>query len=244
MGLVDAAKGNAVHQALARAHGATIVEHCKVASLESTSDGVLIHTDERTIAAECVVVAAGAWTDALLTPLGSPLGLRVTQEQVTYYRTPNLRDFAIGRFPTWVWEGDDLLYGFPVHGEVATKVAIDAGGHDVTADTRTFDPDPERERRQQAWLERHLPGALGPIHYTKTCLYDMPPDRHFVLDRLPEHPRVLVASGAAHAFKFAALIGRIMSELALDGETPLPIDAFTIDRPALRDSAFEPNYRL
>jgi sarcosine oxidase len=163
---------------------------------------------------------------------------------VTYYRTTNLRDFAIGRFPTWVWEGDDLLYGFPVYGEVATKVAIDAGGHDVTADTRTFDPDPERERRQQAWLERHLPAALGPILYTKTCLYDMPPDRNFVLDRVPEHPQVLVACGAGHAFKFAALIGRIMSELALDGETSLPIDAFTIDRPAISDPAFEPNYRI
>jgi sarcosine oxidase len=244
MGLVDAAKSNAVHQTLARAHGATIRERCKVTAIEPTRDEVLVHTDVRTIAARCVVVASGAWTDALLEPLGTTLRLRVTQEQVTYYRTPSLRDFAIGRFPTWVWEGDDLLYGFPVYGEVATKVAIDAGGNDVTADGRTFDPDPERERRQQAWLERHLPGALGPIHYTKTCLYDMPPDRHFVLDRLREEPRVLVASGAGHAFKFAALIGRIMSELALDGETPLPIDAFAIDRPALRDPEFEPNYRL
>jgi sarcosine oxidase len=244
MGLVDAAKGNAVHQTLARAHGATILEGCTVLALESTADGVLIHMDGRTIAAQRVVIAAGAWTDALLEPLGRSLRLRVTQEQVTYYRTPNLRDFAIGRFPTWVWEGSDLLYGFPVYGEVATKVAIDAGGHDVTAGTRTFDADPERERRQHAWLERHLPAALGPILYTKTCLYDMPPDRNFVLDRLPEHPQILVASGAGHAYKFAALIGRIMSELAIDGATSLPIDAFSIGRPALRDPGFEPNYRL
>jgi sarcosine oxidase len=244
MGLVDAGKGNAVHQALARAHGARLLEHTRVESVEPVDGGALIHMPGQTLSVRRVVIAGGAWTDHLLSGLGHSLHLRITQEQVTYYRTPHLRDFTIGRFPTWAWQGDDVLYGFPVYGEVATKVAIDAGGHEVTADSRDFTPDRDRERRQHDWLGRHIPDALGPILYTKTCLYDLTRDRNFVLDHLPGHPQILIASGAGHAYKFAALIGRIMSELAIDGHTDLPIDAFAFDRPAVTDPTFDPYYRI
>ena len=59
-----------------------------------------------------------------------------------------------------------------------------------------------------------------------------------MLDRLPDAPSVAVGLGAAHGFKFASVIGRILVELALDGRTPsdAEIGAFRIDRPALLDS--------
>ena len=66
----------------------------------------------------------------------------------------------------------------------------------------------------------HLPGALGPPIYTKTCLYTLTPDRDFVLDACPRRPGVLVALGAAHGFKFASVLGRVMAELRVDGATP------------------------
>jgi sarcosine oxidase len=64
----------------------------------------------------------------------------------------------------------------------------------------------------------------------------MTPERDFVLDRLPDAPGVVVGLGAAHGFKFASVIGRILAELALDAETPSAreLEAFRIDRPALR----------
>jgi sarcosine oxidase len=64
----------------------------------------------------------------------------------------------------------------------------------------------------------------------------LPPDRNFIIDRLPEHPGVIVANGAAHAFKFSSLIGRICSELALDGTTGSNISGFEIDRPILLEA--------
>jgi sarcosine oxidase len=79
-----------------------------------------------------------------------------------------------------------------------------------------------------------LPSALGPEHVIKTCLYTLTPDRDFILDALPEHPNVYVAVGAGHAFKFASLIGRILSDLAIDGRTSGDISPFSIRRPILR----------
>jgi sarcosine oxidase len=86
-------------------------------------------------------------------------------------------------------------------------------------------------------LRTHLPGAFGPVIYTKSCLYTMPPDRDFIIDSLPGHPNVLVAQGAAHGFKFASLIGKILSEMAVDLGTDAPIEGFGITRAALASSS-------
>jgi sarcosine oxidase len=242
-GLVDAGKANAVHRALARRHGAAIRDRLPVRAIRSTERAVEVVTDEGVFAAEHVVVAAGAWTNSVLATLGITWPLTVTQEQVTYFATPNLREFAPDRFPIWIWRAPEEFYGFPIYGEVATKAGQDVGGEEVTAETRTFDPDPHTKERLIRFLETHIPGFLGPELYTKTCLYTMPPDRHFVIDALPGHPRITVAVDAGHAFKFATLIGRILSELALDGRTDYPISAFRADRPALTDPTFQPVFR-
>jgi sarcosine oxidase len=50
---------------------------------------------------------------------------------------------------------------------------------------------------------------------------------------------VFVGLGAAHGFKFASVLGRILVELALDGESRsrAELDAFRIDRPILLEDA-------
>jgi sarcosine oxidase len=136
------------------------------------------------------------------------------------------------------------FYGFPVYGEAGPKVAQDAGGLPTTPETRTFDPDPDALQRVRSFVADHLPGALSPELLTKTCLYTLTPERDFVIDRLPDAPGVVVGLGAAHAFKFASVIGRILVELALDGDSPSngELGAFRIDRPALlaSDATFAP----
>jgi sarcosine oxidase len=243
-GIADANKGNAAHVALARAHGATILEHCPVRALRPVAGGVEVETEEATFTCRRLIVTAGAWVDQVLAGLGVSLGITVTQEQVTYWATPNLRDFAVGRFPIFIWHDEDLIYGFPVYGEVGTKAAIDASGPVVTTDTRTYEEDAERVRRVEAWLTKHIPGFLGPKLYTKTCLYDMPRDRNFVVDTLPNHPQILVCNGAGHAYKFASLLGKIVSELAIDGRTGYPIAPFTLRRPAITDPDYRPAFHL
>jgi len=245
-GILDIRKGVAVHLALARGHGATVLSNAEVTAIEDTGDGVRLTTTAGDFEVERVVLCAGAWTARLLeTQLGVSWPIRLTQEQVTYFATPSLRAFAADRFPIWIWHGDEEeFYGFPVHGEVATKAAKEVCGAAVTLDARSWEPDRERVRRVAEFVEGILPGYGGPELYTRCCLYDMPPDRDFVIDRLPGHPSIAVCIGAGHAAKFAALLGRILSELSIDGATDFPIEAFRADRPALVDPSYPATYRL
>jgi sarcosine oxidase len=237
-GIVDAAKANATHIALARAAGATIRDETPVLAVRPNGGQVEVVTADQTYLAEKVVIAADAWTNDVLAGLGLQLPLIVTREQVTYYATPHLYDFAPERFPVFMWHGRHNFYGFPVYGEVATKLGQHNGGERTTAQTRSFDPDPVREQRQLDFLAEHLPRFAGPKLYTKTCLYTIPPDQHFVLDTVAEQPNIAVAIGAGHAFKFAGLIGQVLTDLALRGKSSHPIEDFRLDRPALTDPTF------
>ena len=182
-----------------------------------------------------VVIAADAWTKDLLASFGRRLPLTITKEQVTYFACPDPSAFAPDRFPIWIWMDEPCFYGFPTYGEAGPKAAQDVGGEETTPAERTFEVDEDAYARVVGFMERHLPGAVGPPIYTKTCLYTMPPDRDFVLDRLPDHRNVHLALGAAHGYKYASLFGRILAELVVDGATPsaADIEGFRIDRPIL-----------
>jgi sarcosine oxidase len=86
----------------------------------------------------------------------------------------------------------------------------------------------------EGFLRKYIPKALGPEIFTKTCLYTLTPDRDFVIDTVPGRDNVSVAIGAGHAFKFASQIGRMLSELALDGKTEADRSQFAIERPILK----------
>jgi sarcosine oxidase len=232
-GIASPHKGNACHIALARGYGATVLEQTPVQRIELVGDGVAVITAEQTFTCRRLVVTAGAWLGNLLATVGMRLPLTVSQEQVTYYATPYLKEFAIGRFPIFRWKDTVSYYGFPVYGEVATKAAIDAVGPTVTAETRTFAPDPAIEEQLITFLRPRIPHFVGPKLYTKTCLYTMTPDRDFVLDRLPVYPQISLVVGDGHAYKFASLLGKILSELAIDGSTPYEIAPYSLLRPAL-----------
>ena len=234
-GIAMAARGNAAHQRLARQHGATLRDRTRVERIEPQRDGGFAVTAGG-ICYGCrrLVIAAGPWSNAALAHFDWQLPLVVTREQVTYFKSPHLDRFAPGRFPVWIWMDDPSFYGFPVFGEPATKVAQDAGGKPTTADTRDFEPDPANAAGVVRFLERYLPDALGPVHLIKTCLYTLTPDRDFVLDTIPGHDGVSIAIGAGHAYKFASVIGRILSELAIDGGTPSDVSGFQLSRPVLQ----------
>jgi sarcosine oxidase len=234
-GILDIRRGTAAHLALARARGATIRPDSPVSAISESPDGVTVTAAGESYAADRVVLAGGAWNPILLELLGTSLPITLTQEQVTYFATPNVRQFTPGRFTVFGLIAEDglLYYGLPVYGEVAVKAGLDGAGPVVTPQTKTDTADPQRVAQVRAFLQRYLPGALGPELYTRVCCYDFPPDRDFIADYLPGSARVLVCAGAGHAGKFAALLGRILTELAIDGTSQFPVSAFRADRPAI-----------
>jgi sarcosine oxidase len=238
-GIADPERGNAAHQRLARDAGAELRERSRVAAIRDHGGELEVITDAGRFTAGSVVIAADAWTNELLGPLGAAVPLRVTREQVTWYEAADPEAFAPERFPIWIWFDEPSFYGFPTYRGPGPKVGEDIGGRATTATTRTFDPDFDCLDRAAAFLERHLPGVGGPLR-TKTCLYTLTPDRDFVIDRLPGHPGIVVALGAAHAYKHAALFGTLLAELVIAPErfaARRTLAGFAFDRPALREGA-------
>ncbi len=166
-----------------------------------------------------VVLAADAWTNELLRHFDRRLPLTITKEQVTYFACPDPVSLRAGPLPDLDLDGRAVLLRLP---DLWRARPEGRPGRRRRRDN-TRRPGRSTATRplsgaSRSFLARHLPGHLGPPIYTKTCLYTLTPDRDFVLDRLPDHPNVLVALGAAHGFKFASLFGRIAAELVADGE--------------------------
>jgi sarcosine oxidase len=230
--IVPAAIGTAAFHAQAARFGATLRGSSPVLALEPVQDGVKVITAEATCRARRVIVCADAWTNQVLSGVGVRLPLTVTLEQVTYFRPPDPTTYQPGFLPLWIWMDDPSYYGFPCYGEPTLKAARDCSGVEVDADDRPFEPDPERLAELRAFMGRLLPGS-GPAERSKTCLYTLTPDRDFVVGALPGHEAILVGLGAAHAFKFAPTLGRLLAELATTGECRTDLSAFAPDRAAL-----------
>jgi sarcosine oxidase len=174
-----------------------------------------------------------------------PWQITLSHEQVSYFAPAKVRPFAPDRFPIWVYHGEEIWYGFPVYGEVAVKLARDLGKRLITPEQRTTEPDPAETRLLREFLSRHLPDAVGPEVLSRVCVYDMPPDKEFIVDVLPGDPRITVAiGGSGHAGKFGAFLGEVVADLATTGETRHPVSIFSANRSALTDPAFPRTNRL
>jgi sarcosine oxidase len=229
-GMVHAARSVAALQMQARAHGAVLRDRTPVERLTPDGDGVVVHTTRGDVRAGKVVLAADAWTNRLLEPLGAAIPLITMQEQVTYFKPDDPDAFDRDDFPVWIWEDDVCFYGFPTFGEPTIKAARDQSNNIMAPEERTFVPSPELLEQLSSFMGQTIPGS-GQVLRTVTCQYAITPDRRFVISPLSEHPDIIVALGAGHAFKFTPAIGRILAELAVDGETSDDISQFTIATP-------------
>lgn len=231
--IVPAGPGTAAMQALARERGAVLRENAEVVSVTDTS---VTLADGSSYSCGAVVLCADAWTNRLLAPLGHELPLTVTLEQATYFAPERPEELAPGRMPLWIWMDEPSFYGFPCYGEATVKAAQDCGGPAVDPDTRGTDTDESMLALLADHVTRMLPAAGRPVRSLR-CQYTLTPDRDFVMDRVPDHPSLVVGLGAGHGFKFAPTFGRLLADLAL-GERATISPTFALDRPGLTDPAY------
>ncbi|KAG4259956.1 sarcosine oxidase [Fusarium proliferatum] len=121
----------------ARFNGAVLMENTRVeAVMPHPGGGVTIETSQGVYHARKVIIAADAWTNKLLKPLGIELPITVMREQVTYFKPSREHEaqFANDKFPVRIWGGEKWFYGFPLYGLPALKAGQDAGRNDMDSE--------------------------------------------------------------------------------------------------------------
>jgi len=201
----------------ARRLGAETIVNTAVTGITPERDGVRITTAAGEILAAQAVVAAGAWTAALL---GSPFDrlLRITRQVLFWFEPDEPALYRPDMFPAFIRmtgaDPADMFYGVPT--------PPGAAGIKVGTEQFTHTTDPDRVVRQVAGAEvrafhaRHIAPFLRSVSPrligAKTCLYTETGDANFIIGRLPGRERVHVISACSgHGFKHSAAIGEAVA---------------------------------
>ena len=231
-GVVRAAPTVIAQARLASEAGATMRTETTVSDIAVRGDGgVGVHTDTGdVVAAPVAVVAAGAWARPLLATAGIEISLAPNLEQSTYF-TLDDRATTLPTVIDWMSHVGQPPYLVPDPWDPGSfKVGLHHSGPMTDADSRSFDPDPERVARATEYAQAHVPGSVA-TGRTDTCLYTLTPDEDFVLDRVG--PVVVASPCSGHGFKFVPLFGRVLADLATGMQPAFDLSAFRVDRPAL-----------
>jgi sarcosine oxidase len=242
--ILPAGRGTMAMQRLAATYGASLRDCSPVTELRELGRD-LVEVTAAGVRYRCrrVIVCADAWTNQVLAGIRVTLPLTVTLEQVTYFQPDDPDSFAPERMPLWIWMDDPSYYGFPCYGEPTIKASQDCGGPRVDPDARTSEPDLEMQSQLANHLHRMLPGS-GKAVRSLRCQYTLTPDRDLLLDSAPGYDSILVGLGAAHGFKFAPTLGRVLADLAMHGETDADLTAYGFDRPGIVDPGFTPTWMV
>lgn len=239
-GVLRAGRAVAALWRLARRAGVGCHPGEAVTRLDGGDGGIEATTASgRRFAARRLVLAAGAWSRDLAAGLGLDLPLRVTQEQVAYFPPRNDVDHGPGALPSFVdHHASPPFYGLPLVEIPGVKVGRHHAGPALASADRRLPADAGETGRLRRFAAERLPDlAVEPV-CVETCLYTTTPDRHFLLDRHPALPQVVLAAGfSGHGFKFAPAIGEITAALALGEEPPVALGTFALGRFAGRAAA-------
>jgi sarcosine oxidase len=219
------------HVEAALARGAEVRARERVLDWNETEAGLHIRTDRGSFETERVVFAAGAWSqDVARLPPGLVRGVR---QALAWLQPTRPELFAPERMPVFNLRlNGEHFYGFPAFGIPGFKLGrYDHFGDGGDPDGISREPTLADEEPLRAFAERYFPEGAGPTIALKTCLFEPSPDEHFLVDRHPESERVVVAAGfSGHGFKFCSVMGEILADLALDGETRHDIGLFRLAR--------------
>jgi glycine/D-amino acid oxidase-like deaminating enzyme len=214
-GWVESAKVVGKLIAEAKAAGVQLLERAPYDRLLERGGPVVgVQTrDGRTLRADLVLMAAGAWTPTLLPNLTDVMW--ATGQPVVHFRVKDPGTWQAPRFPVWAADiSRSGWYGFPALDDGTLKIGNHGAGRRVLADDpRTVLP--SEEARFTAFVRDRLPELAGaPIIATRLCLYCDTFDGDFWIGRDPGRAGLIVAAGdSGHAFKFAPILGGLIADV-------------------------------
>ena len=188
-----------------------VVEHGRVAGVATTAGHV---------ATRAVVVAAGAWAQPLLAPLGLDYGLTPYRIQVSIFRWPagfTQRHPAVIDATRNAW--------FRPEGAAATLIGVELGGAHADPDKYDEGVDAAYVAGCREALAARLPAfADAPMRGGWAGMIMMSPDGRPIIDRLPAADGLWAMLGdSGTSFKTAPAIGRCLAEWITSG-APRTVD--------------------
>ncbi|XP_068010644.1 peroxisomal sarcosine oxidase [Melanerpes formicivorus] len=219
-------------------HGGTLRDGEKVLRIEPGTM-VTVTTSAGVYQASRVIIAAGAWTGALVAPLGLHLPLQPLRIDVCYWRKKEPGSPDTGRAsPCFITTGlsqpPHSVYGLPALEYPGLVKVCYHYGSPTDPEKRDW-ATPGAPRPSIALLSRfissYLPGLETQPAVVETCLYTNTPDEDFILDRHPQYSNIIIGAGfSGHGFKLAPVVGKLLCELSLDEEPSHSVAPFAITR--------------
>jgi sarcosine oxidase len=222
------------HLRLGARHGATLRCDTLVRSWRAEGSRVSLSTSAGRFDADWLVLAAGAWMSDLLPELASTLSV---ERQVLHWYRPRAHPgaFRAERLPVFLIEHDQggILYGIPELPDVGAgvKVARHHNGETTSAASIDRSVRPGEIQSLELLIASFLPGLAGGWQRASVCMYTNTPDEHFLIDRHPALPNVLVISACSgHGFKFAPVVGEVAADLITGGASRFDLTPFRFGR--------------
>ncbi len=228
-GFIDVEAGLAGLAALAQRGDVTFRTDEPVLSWSSSESGVEILTAQGRYSASKLIVTAGSWAGTMLAELGLPL--TIVRKALYWLDVDQPALFKQGTFPAFATASEiGEIYGFPIFRRPGIKMAEHRGGETTTPETIDRRARDEEAQSCIDLAALALPGASNRVINGVVCMYTRTPDDHFIVDRHPTAPNVVIAAGfSGHGFKFTPAIGEQLANLALDPASE-PFALFGIDR--------------
>jgi sarcosine oxidase len=208
----------------------------RVETFHDRDGAVTLLTDRGVHKAKQLVVCAGPWLRRFLAPEVAR-HFTVTRQVMFWFAVDGAAErFQAPAFPTWIWELQDrknVIYGTPeIDGSGCIKIATEQYAATTTTESIARDvTEAEKASMHAQLVAPYLPGISARCVKAATCLYTSTPDFQFVIDWLPGHPKVLLASPCSgHGFKHSAAVGEIIAELVHGGRSTIRVGPFSLTR--------------
>lgn len=232
-GIVYVEKGVYSHVAAALENGAILYGEEVLLGWEKFDGNFLLKTSKRLITTEKIVFTTGAWAVDMMAALN--ISLEVWRRVIFWHDCKNMAPYYPDQFPSFVINDERspyCYYGCPAINERGLKL----GEHDVPLKLtdpfeRNMPLTDEEVANMNLLLENYLPDLNTSSLAHKFCMYTISPDHHFIMDQHPEIDGITIACGfSGHGYKFAPVVGEILSSLALTGSSGHEIDFLGIGR--------------
>jgi len=221
--------------------GADLIFNDPVVHWEERNARVSVNTAASSYEAGRLLLAAGAGNKALL--CRSRTSLVVKRVPVCWVTPPREKAFSLNTFPVNFWQvPHELQDSIPVYDEAYALPVSRAGGmvkvapHNGLADA---DLDHHMERataseydRIRTFIKRYIPDLAPQKIRSQVCLYTLTDDLSFWLGPLPGHRNVFISALSGHGFKFAPVLGEILSDMLMGNRSLFDVSMFDPGRAA------------